>query len=62
MDGQDGVPTYLMFSSLQIQNGIPKRILMRTGLYNTMKLEEKWQNFMMMFLDQFVSHIEIKTK
>ena len=25
MDGQDGVPTYLMFSSVQIQNGIPKQ-------------------------------------
>ena len=30
------------------------------GLYNTKKLKEKWQNFM--FLDQFVCHIEIKTK
>lgn len=29
------------------------QFLMPTGMYNMKKWEEKWQNFMMMFLDSF---------
>ena len=35
---------------------------MRKELYNTKKLEEKWENLIMMFLEHFVCYIEIKTK